>query len=98
MSRQLEQVREDRLAREEKEALRAVYGGLVDAVGHSGGLLTGFSVKTSDVECLITLRVVLGGSGKIAFVVSDSFANALRKAVRLGNRDMLLYKADRYGT
>lgn len=96
MSRQLEQQMEDRTSREQDAVLQAVYGGLSEAVHRAGGDLTGFSVKLSGGDCLITLKAVFENNPSIAFVGSEDLPGALRKAVRELHRDQLGWREDRY--
>lgn len=96
MSRQLEKVREERSGRRDAAIVKAVEYALVGAVAHSGGVLEGFSAKLSGGDCLLVLRVVLAGKKQITFVGAETLGDALLKAVRLGERDKLKYKPDRF--
>lgn len=77
-------------------AKKAVDGGLEEAVGWAGGVLTGFSIRMGEEETLMTLRVVLAGRKQIAFVASGTLAQCLAKAVREAKSDKLRFKPDRY--
>ena len=98
MTRQLEQSSEDRASRRSKAILQAVEGGLEDALARSGTEYTGFTAKISAVECLLVIKGVLAGRPQVAFVGSATLGDALVKAVRLGNRDELRWKPDKYRT
>jgi hypothetical protein len=96
MSRQLEQIREDRQSRKDKALLLAVEGGLNDAIERSGGMLGGFSVKLNGGDCLLILKADFPAGSQISFVGANDFSEAIIKAVRLGNQDKLVWKADKY--
>ena len=96
MSRQLEQVLEDRNAGRRKEIIIAVEYGLVQAVERSGAILTGFTFKDRGSDCILVLKAVLAGRSQVAFVGSDDLGGCLVKAVRLGNSDKLNWQADQY--
>ena len=97
MSRQLEQAREIKQARYDTEVLKAVEFELQGAVGHAGGILTGFSVKFSEVDCLLTLRATIGSNAQIAHVGAPGLGDCLRKAVSEAYRDALRWRPDQYG-
>lgn len=96
MSRQLEQIREVAQSKADRALVAAIEYGLAGAVAHSGGDLLGYSVRCDPNACLVTLRVKLAGRRQVAFVGAGTVADALRKAVRLGNKDELPWRADRY--
>lgn len=96
MSRQLEAVREDRRIAWDKETVAACNGGLEDSIGRAGGVLSGFSFKASEVDCLITLRVDLAGRRQISFVGGPDLGSCLRKAMRLASRDGLVFRDDKW--
>lgn len=83
--------------KERKQALLAIYGGLFDAVGHAGGVLTGFSVKLGDYDTLMTLRAVFPAGSQIAFVGAEDLPGALAKATREAGSDRLRWRSDRFG-
>lgn len=82
--------------KERKQALVAIYGGLFDAVGHAGGVLTGFSIKLSDYETLCTLRAVFPAGSRIAFVGADDLPAVLAKSMRDAGSDRLQWRNDRF--
>ena len=96
MSRQLEQVSEDRDRARMVRVMAACDGALMAAVEHSGGVLLGMSVKFEPYEALITLRAEFPGGRMVAFVGGDSLASCLLKVVREGRRDGLKWRPDRY--
>ena len=96
MSRQLEQVAEDRSARRRQEIVIAVEYGLAAAVERSGGILTGFTFKDRGSDCIMVVKAILAGRAQVAFVGSDDLGGCLVKAVRLGNSDKLNWRADQY--
>ncbi len=52
---------------------------LEGAVGHSGGELTGLSVRFSSVDCLLTLRAVLPAGKMVSFVGGATLADCFRR-------------------
>lgn len=96
MTRTIEVELEERTIRAEKSTLHAVYGGLASAVAHSGGILSGFSMKLNPDDVLMVLRAVFPGGAMIAFVGSETMDGALRKAVREGNADRLTWRPDKW--
>jgi hypothetical protein len=96
MSRQLEQLSEERTKREHQAVLHAVYGGLDEAVRTSGGALVGFSARLASGDCLLTLRAIFEGQAMIAFVGGEDLSASLRKAVREIHTDVLSWREDKY--
>jgi hypothetical protein len=80
-----------------KELLSAVNYGLEEAVGHAGGVLSGFSVKFGDTDYLMTIRASVGTKRCVAFVGAPTLRDAFRKAVNLAFCDELRWKADKFG-
>jgi hypothetical protein len=74
----------------------ALYGGLDDAVSHAGGDLTGFSVRISDLDCLMTVRAQFPGGHMIAFVGAEDLAAVLVKAAREARSDALRWRVDNF--
>jgi hypothetical protein len=96
MTRQLELHAEVRSAKRHKKLIMVLEYGLAGAVGHSGGILTGFSVKISEWECLMTIRAVRGDVPMVAFIGSDDLINCILKAERDAMSDKLKWREDRY--
>lgn len=96
MTRQLELVNEQRTSKRHDQLIRVLEFGLEGAIGHSGGVLTGFSVKISEWECLMTVRAVRGDVPVVAFIGSDNLINCLLKAERDASADKLKWREDRY--
>jgi hypothetical protein len=96
MSRQLEQTIEERVDRERKAVLEALYGGLSRAVSRSGGELVGLSAKGWDAECLVVLKAVFPAGQMVCFVGSTSFPEALSKALREAQGEKLRWREDVY--
>ena len=96
MSRQLEQVVEERTARRQRSLVKAVEFELAEVVSRSGGELVGFSVKLVPGSCLLVLRVILAGRLQVAFVGGEDFGSCLLKAVQEGRGDKLKWREDKY--
>jgi hypothetical protein len=97
MSRQLEQVVEERTARRYKAIVAAVEYELESALSRAGAELTGLAVKLRPGECLVVVKAILAGRPQVAFVGAEDFGSCLIKAVRLARSDKLRWKADEYG-
>lgn len=97
MSRQLEAKLEQKRKRYQDDVLLSVQGGLEDAVNRAGGELTGVAIRTSDVECLATIKAKFPGGPMIAFVGGDDIGACLRKGMREGRTDSLRWRADKWG-
>lgn len=98
MTRQLELLQEQRQAKKHKMLIRSLEFGLEGAIGHSGGVLTGFSVKLSEWECLMTVRAIRGDVPHVAFVGSDNLINCLLKVERDAATDKLVWREDKYAS
>lgn len=96
MSRQGDVVAEGRTRKMHVAIVKALEFDLVGSVAHSGGVLTGFSVKIDEWETLVTLRAVVAGRPQIAFVGGESLAYTIVKCVREAHADRLQWREDRY--
>jgi hypothetical protein len=96
MTRQLEQEIEEKAAKNRKEVLAAIYGGLDSSLQSEGHELVGFSVRLEAGDCLITLRAHNGKGQMVAFVGAGDLPDALRKAVREAKGGGLNWRPDKY--
>lgn len=96
MARQLDKVREEKQARQDKAVLIAVEYGLEDAVQASKRHLKGFSAKYTGDGWLLTLRASLGEEDEVAFVGGATLGGALTKAVREIGQDMVSWREDKW--
>ena len=96
MTRLLEQKQEEKQMLRNKEILAAVEFELVGAIAHGGGQLTGFSIKVSEVDCLLTLRAKFEGEGMVCFVGAPDIGDCLRKGVVEAYHNRLRWRADAY--
>lgn len=96
MSRQLEQVSEDRAARRRKLLLKAVTGGLEDAVGRAGGELRGLSLKLGDYEVLMTLRAEFPAGSMVGFVGGADVEACYIKGMNLAGNDQMKWREDKW--
>lgn len=80
----------------DKEILSAVEFELAGSVAHAGGVLTGFSVKYSDSDCLLTLRAEYGSNPMICFVGCPDLGSCFRKAVTAAYSDELKWREDKW--
>jgi hypothetical protein len=81
----------------DKALLAAVEFELEGAVAHSGGVLSGLSIKFSEMDCLMTLRAVLPRGKMVAFVGAATLADCFRRAVNDAYRDNLRWRDDQFG-
>lgn len=96
MSRQLEQVAEERTAKRHKALIRAVEFEMVGALASAGAELRGFSVKLDDFECLLTARAVIGGVHMVTFIGAEDLGSAMIKLIRATRREKLVWREDKY--
>lgn len=96
MTRHLDAVTEERQEQRYRAVVRALEFELQGVIAGKGGELTGFSVTLREWEVLITLRSIQEGRPQVAFVGSDTLVNCLLKAVSSGQRDKLVWRADKY--
>lgn len=98
MSRQLEEHLEESRAKRNTAIIEAVEFGLSAAVEHTGAVYYGFAARDSPGECLLVIKGELHGKRQVAFVGAEDLGGALIKAVRLGRKDKLSWRPDKYGT
>lgn len=96
MANRLEEKLQERQVQVNNEVLAAVEFELLGSVAHSGGLLTGISVKFGDSDVLMTLRAIIAGKPQVAFVGCPDLATCLRKAVTEAYHDGLQWRLDQY--
>lgn len=96
MTRQLEQVIEEKNAKRAERIVRAVEYELVGAVQRAGAEFLGFTAVIKPAEVLLVLKVNLAGRRQVAFVGSEDLGGALIKAVRLASADQLVWKEDKF--
>ena len=96
MSRQLEQHLEDKQAKRNNQALRAINGGLEDAVSYAGAELTGLNVKITPYEVLIVVKAKFPAGPMVAFCGAGDLCDALIKVMRDGRTDALRWRPDQY--
>lgn len=96
MSRQLDQVVEERQAKRAAAILAAVEYGLVGGVERAGGQFVGFSITDRGSDWLMVVKAVIGGRKQVAFVGAGDLGAALVKAARLASSDGLRWRDDVY--
>ena len=96
MSLPIDVQRQEQQAKFDKALVAAVEFELEGSISHSGGVLSGISVKFSEVDCLMTLRARLPAGRRVAFVGAATLADCFRRAVNDAYRDNLRWKEDRY--
>lgn len=98
MTNQLEVKRQEHAEQIGREVLAAVEFELLGSCAHAGINLTGFSVKYSEVDCLMVLRGGEEHNKQIAFVGAPDLANCFRKAVREAYSDALNWRPDKFAS
>lgn len=96
MANVLQEKLDERQLQVKNEVLAAVEFELVGSVAHSGGVLTGFSVRYGRSDLLLTLRAIVAGKAQIAFVGCPDLSTAFRKAVTEAYNDGLQWREDKY--
>lgn len=97
MSRQLDQINEDRTEKRHQNIVVAVEFGLEQGVARSGGELHGLAFKLSPGECLLIIKAMIAGKKQVAFVGAEDLGGALIKGMLEANRDKLRWREDKYG-
>lgn len=96
MTNKLDVKREVARNQVEREILAALEFELVGSIAHAGGVLTGFSMKVGDSDCLMTLRAEYGHKRMVAFVGCPDMSSCLRKAVTAAYSDGLKWREDAF--
>lgn len=96
MSRMLDIKLEEKQKRVNDEILAAVEFELIGSVAVLGGALGGFSIKISEVDCLMTLRAKFEGEPMVCFVGAPDVGSCFRRAVVDGHANRLNWREDRY--
>lgn len=96
MTRTLDVEREERRRRRAERLLYVAEYGLVDMLHNLGAELQGLSMKTSNADCLMTIRAVFEGKGMICFVGGPTVADVLLKAFREADANELRWREDQY--
>jgi hypothetical protein len=96
MSRQLEQVDEDRELRRRQSLVKAMEYGLVGALESQGIELLGLALKWDAFSCLMTLRADVGGVRSVSFVGAETLIDSFLKAAAQARSGALRWRADKY--
>lgn len=80
----------------DKQLIAAVEFELSGSIAHAGGVLVGFSVKFSEVDCLLTLRADMPAGRRIAFVGGATLADCFRRAVNEAYQDKLSWQVGKW--
>ncbi len=89
-------VTEDRTTNRRMELERALVFGLAEEVRYVGGTFVGLAITYEKDECRLVYKADFEGRRMVAFVYSDNMVNVILKAVRLGRKNHLQWKDDRY--
>lgn len=79
------------------ELLTSVNYGLEEAITHSGGIVSGISIKFGEQDYLMTLRATIGSNKMVSFVGAPTLRDCFRKASHLAWCDELRWRADKFG-
>ena len=96
MSRQLEQIQEERATRRRDAVVRALEFELPGSLETKGITLLGFAMKYDAYECLMTLKADVGGKRQKAFVGAGSPIDCILKAVQAAGADRLRWSEDKW--
>lgn len=96
MTRQLEQLQEIRQEKRRDALIRALEFELPGTFEHQGITLIGFAMKYDAYECLMTIKVDIGGTRKVAFVGAGTPIDCILKAVQAAGAERLRWKTDQY--
>lgn len=95
MSR-LDVMMDKRMRLERDAAMLALYGGLLDGIERSGGVLQGLSVKFDGAGCLMTLKAEFPAGAMVGFVGGDDLPHVLRKGAGKASRDEIKWREDKW--
>lgn len=96
MSRQLEELLEERTATRHKKLIRAVEFELQGSISHVGGELHGVVITFRELEVFLTLKASFEGKNMVSFVSEEDLGSALLKCVRQAYQNSLRWKPDKY--
>lgn len=96
MALTIDEIRQKKQLEVDRTLVAAVEFELLGSVAHSGGVLTGFSVKFSEVDVLLTLRAKITSNRCVAFVGAPTLADCFRKAVTDAYHDRLKWRKDKW--
>lgn len=96
MSRQLDQLKEERETRRRDALVKALEFELPGTLELNGITLVGFAIKYDAFECLMTVKADIGGERSVSFVGASSPINCILKAVQMAKSDRLRWRKDRY--
>lgn len=96
MSRQLEQVQEQRETKRREALVRALEYKLPGALETQGITLIGFAVKYDAYDCLLTIKADVGGVRQVAFIGGSSVVDCILKATQAASADRLRWREDIY--
>ena len=75
---------------------RLLDGGIEQSLLRTGAVLRGFTVKSSEYDCLVVVRVVLAGRVQVAFVGGSDFGHCMLKLADMAHRDAVRWKDDKF--
>lgn len=96
MTRQLDQVREERETKRRIALVKALEYELPGVLEIQGITLLGFAVKYDAFECLMTVKGVIAGERHVCFVGGASVVDCILKAVQAAQYDRLRWRVDKY--
>ena len=96
MSRQLEQLQEERETKRRDAVIRGLEFELPGALEMQGITMLGFAVKFDAYECLMTIKADVGGVRKVSFVGGGSVVDCILKAVQAAKGERLRWRVDVY--
>lgn len=95
MSR-LQELQAAKAKRQAEAVLLSIYGGLENAVEHSGGILTGINIKFSGFEGLMTLKAEFPGGNMVSFCGASDLPGLFVKATTQAGSDGLKWREDEF--
>lgn len=96
MSRQLDQVREQRETKRRDTLVKCLEYELPGVLEMQGITLIGFAVKFDAYECLMTIKADVGGERNVAFVGGSSIIDCILKSVQAAKAERLRWRKDVY--
>lgn len=96
MSRQLEQVQEQRETKRRVALVRALEFELPGVLEVKGITMLGFAMNYDAYECLMVIKADVGGEKQVAFVGAGSPIDCILKSVQAAKADRLRWSKDKW--
>lgn len=97
MSRQLDQIAEERETKRRVALVKALEFELPGVLASKGIEMVGFAVKYDAFECLMTIKADIDGVRQVCFVGGGGVIDCILRSVTAAKHDRLRWRVDKYG-